>query len=357
MPCRFSGTIQSTAAWLGLLPLGLLLCTAHATAATAPICSDGAAPSPTMFVPRSTPAEMILDVSWFVWVICSLIFVIMASLMLWCIIKYRRSAGDDKEAPQIYGSNPIELAWTVVPTVIVFILFLVSARTIFEIEKTSAPENSLNVTVVGHQWWWEFDYPEQGFVTAGELHIPITRNGNPTSVYLTLESNDVIHSFWVPQLGGKNDVVPNHINHLWLEPNMTGTYVGQCAEYCGTQHANMLITVVVHEEAEWNTWVSNQQNTSIASASASDGHDLFLQTACINCHRVRGTPANGDFAPDLTHLMSRATIGSGVVANTRENLLAWVNDPQDIKPGARMPSMKLTPQEVDQIVDYLLTLK
>ena len=140
MPCRFSGTTQTSAAWL------LLLCTTHAATATAPICDDGAAPSPTMFVPRSAPAEMILDVSWFVWGICSLIFVIMASLMLWCIIKYRRAAGDDKEAPQIYGSNPIELAWTVVPTVIVFILFLVSARTIFEIQKTSLSWKAVRVS-------------------------------------------------------------------------------------------------------------------------------------------------------------------------------------------------------------------
>jgi cytochrome c oxidase subunit 2 len=357
MPGRFPGTFLTKSIGLRMLPCAIFLHTTSAIATPPPICTDGAAASPTMFVPRSTPAEMILDVSWFVWSICTVIFVIMAGLMLWCIIKYRQRSGDTTEAPQIYGSNPIELAWTVIPTVIVFILFLVSARTIFEIDKSTAPENSLNVTVVGHQWWWEFNYLDQGFVTAGELHVPLTRNGEPTSIFLTLESNDVIHSFWVPQLGGKNDVVPNHINHLWLEPNMTGTYVGQCAEYCGTQHANMLITVVVHEEAAWDAWVANQKSNSIEDADVIAGHDLFLQTACINCHRIRGTIANGNFAPDLTHLMSRATIGSGVVANTKDNLLAWVNDPQVVKPGARMPSMKLNPKEVDQIVAYLLTLK
>ena len=298
-----------------------------------------------MFVPRSVPAEMILEVSWLVWSICGVIFLIMSTLMVWCIVKYRRAAGDESEAPQIYGSNPIELAWTIIPIMIVFV-----------IEKTEAPENSLNITVVGHQWWWEFDYPEQGIVTAGELHVPLTRNGESVPIFLTLESNDVIHSFWVPQLGGKNDVIPNHIGHLWLEPNMTGTYVGQCAEYCGTQHANMLITVVVHEEDEWNTWVAQQQQDAVEDPEVAAGRKLFLETACINCHRIRGTVANGTFAPDLTHLMSRDVIGSGVAENTEDNLLSWVNDPQVLKPGARMPSMKLTEDEVRKIVAYLLTL-
>ena len=345
------GSISLAASVAVMFPGGLTM------ASTAPICNDGAAASPTMFVPRSEPAEMILEVSWLVWGICGLIFLIMSTLIVWCIVKYRRAADDTSEAPQIYGSNPIELAWTVIPTIIVFVLFLVSARTIFEIEKTEAPENALNITVVGHQWWWEFDYPDQGIITAGELHVPLTRNGESVPIFLTLESNDVIHSFWVPQLGGKNDVIPNRIGHLWLQPNMTGTYVGQCAEYCGTQHANMLITVVVHEEEDWNAWVAEQQQDAAEDPNVAAGRKLFLETACINCHRVRGTVANGTFAPDLTHLMSRDVIGSGVAANTRDNLMSWVNDPQVLKPGARMPSMKLTRDEVSKIVDYLLTLK
>jgi len=337
-----------------LLSLSFVL---PAMAAGGPVCADGASPSPTMFAPRSIPAQKILDVSWFVWGICGLIFLVMAVLILWCIIKYRQSPDDDTEAPQVYGSNPIELAWTIIPTVIVFILFLVSARTIFEIDHTSPPPGSLEITVVGHQWWWEFDYPDQGFVTANELHVPLTRDGKSVPIYLTLESNDVIHSFWVPQLAGKTDVVPNRLNHLWLQPTMTGTYVGQCAEYCGTQHANMLITVVVHEEDDFHEWVTNQRMDAVDDAGVTEGRNLFLQTSCINCHRVRGTIANGTFAPDLTHLMSRSVIGAGVVANTPENLSTWVFDPQMIKPGCRMPSMKLSPEEVKEVVSYLLTLK
>ena len=340
-----------------MLPAILAALTTTDALATAPVCDSGTAPSPTMFAPRSVPAELILDLSWLVWAICAGIFLIMEALIIWCIVKYRRSKDDRTEAPQVYGSNPIELAWTVVPTLIVFVLFLVSARTIFEIDKSTPPEGSLEITVVGHQWWWEFDYPEYGFITANELHVPLTRNGERVSIYLTLESNDVIHSFWVPQLGGKKDVVPNHINHLWLEPTMPGTYVGQCAEYCGTQHANMLITVVVHPEEDFEAWVAHQQTDAVQDTSVATGRDLFLSTACINCHTIRGTVANGTFAPDLTHLMSRSVIGAGVARNTPENLHSWVDDPQILKPGCRMPSMKLDQNGVDEIVKYLLTLK
>lgn len=343
---------RSSLRWIAAVVFAAIFIAAPGAWAAAPICENGATASPTMFAPRSLPAEMILDLSWLVWGICIGIFLIMEGLIILCIFKYRRAKDDDTEAAQIYGSNPIELAWTIVPTLIVFVLFLVSARTIFAIDKTSAPEGSLEITVTGHQWWWEFDYPEYGFVTANELHVP-----NKTPIYLTLESNDVIHSFWVPQLGGKTDVVPNHINHLWLEPTTTGTYVGQCAEYCGTQHANMLITVVVHPEEEFKEWVAHQKTDAIQDDSVAVGRDLFQRTACINCHTIRGTVANGTFAPDLTHLMSRSVIGSGVVSNTADNLAIWVYDPQILKPGCRMPSMKLTKQDVTEIVQYLLTLK
>ncbi|MBG81309.1 MAG: cytochrome c oxidase subunit II [Phycisphaerae bacterium] len=323
----------------------------------APIC-NGAAPSPTMFAPRSTPAQDILDITWLVIGIVGTLGVIVMAMIAFSIVRYRHREGDtDEDPPQVYGSSPIELAWTILPTLIVFILFLVSARGIFEIEKEIAPEGSLEVTVVGHRWWWEFDYPEYGFVTAGELHIPIGDDNTPISTFLTLESADVIHSFWVPQLAGKTDVVPNRINHLWLEPNTPGRYLGQCAEYCGGAHANMLITVVVEPESEFKKWVANQQKKAVEDPAVVRGRAIFERTACINCHTVRGTVANGTFAPDLTHLMSREIIGSGAVPNTPENLRQWVYDPQTIKPGCDMPAMKLTNEEIDLVCKYLETLK
>ncbi len=328
-------------------------------AAAAPVCAPGQPEMPSMFLPRSEPAEIILEITWLVFGICAVIFVIMEGLIIWAIIRYRqrRDEGDSGEPPQIYGSNPIEFAWTVIPLLIVFILFLVSARGIFEIDKQEPPPGSLEVTVVGHRWWWEFDYGELGFVTANELHLPLTKDGEAQSVYLTLESADVLHSFWVPQLAGKKDVVPGRTNHLWLKPRQMGTYVGQCAEYCGNQHANMLITVYVHSEADFDRWVANQQLDAAQDDSVAAGHDLFMQTACINCHTIRGTVADGTFAPDLTHLMSRSVLGAGAAANTPDRLREWVWDPQNIKPGCDMPSMKLSRHETDLICAYLETLK
>ncbi|MCH2135671.1 MAG: cytochrome c oxidase subunit II [Phycisphaerales bacterium] len=336
--------------------MSLLAATASGAA---PVCAPGTAEMPSMFLPRSEPAEIILDITWLIIGICAVIFIVMEGLIVWAIIRYRkkRSESEGGEPPQVYGSNPVELAWTVIPLLIVFVLFLVSARGIFEIDKQEPPPGSLEVTVVGHRWWWEFDYGDLGFVTANELHIPLTKDGEPQSVYLMLESADVIHSFWVPQLAGKMDVVPGRINHLWLQPSRAGKYIGQCAEYCGNQHANMLITVYVHTEEEFARWVENQQKEAVEDAAVAEGRDLFMSTACINCHTIRGTVADGTFAPDLTHLMSRSVLGAGAAANTPDRLREWVWDPQNIKPGCDMPSMKLSREETDRICDYLETLK
>ena len=320
------------------------------------VCDPSLAPTPSVFDPVGGPAETILDITWLLIGICGAIAVVMFTLIAYAVVKCRRSDGDTAEPAQVYGSNPIELAWTVIPLMIVFVPFMVSARGIFELERTTPPEGALEVEVTGHRWWWEFNYKDLGINTAGELHVPIDE-GKPADLFLTLVSADVAHSFWVPQLGGKMDVIPDRVNHLWLQAGTPGVYVGQCAEYCGNQHANMLITVVVEPRAQFNEWVANQQRDAAEVAAVRAGRDLFLRTSCINCHTVRGTVANGTFAPDLTHLMSRATIGSGVVANTPENLREWVFDPQNVKPGCEMPSMKLTRHEVDLVCAYLETLK
>jgi cytochrome c oxidase subunit 2 len=313
-----------------------------------------AAPMPSMFDPKGAPAETILGITWLLVGICGLIGLVVLAMIFFAVVRCRGSEEDQTEPAQVYGSNPIELAWTVIPLIIVFVLFLVSARGIFDIQKTSPPEGAFEVRVIGHRWWWEFDYGD--FVTAAELHIPID-DGKPTDLYLTLESDDVAHSFWVPQLGGKTDVIPNRINHLWLQASEAGMYVGQCAEYCGNQHANMLITVIAQPREQYDKWEANQRQNAVEDKAVAAGKHLFLRTACINCHTVRGTVANGTFAPDLTHLMSRATIASGMARITPDNLRAWVWDPQNIKPGCEMPSMKLSREEVDLVCAYLETLQ
>lgn len=328
---------------LGLLTS--LLLPAGAAAAPGPI--------PSIFDPLSPPAESIHTLAILLLAICAAIFAVVGGLMAYCIVRYRQRPGDpDHEPPQVYGSNQIELAWTVIPLLIVFVLFLVTTRTLIAVENAQPPADALHVRVIGHQWWWEFRYPEQDVVTANELHVPL---GRPT--FLTLESADVVHSFWVPQLNGKTDVIPNRVNRMWFEPQVAGLYLGQCAEYCGTQHARMMLRVIAHEPADFDVWIAGQRRPAAEVASATAGRDLFQSVACINCHRIGGTVAEGVFGPDLTHLMSRETIAAGAALNTPAMLRAWIADPDAIKPGALMPAMKLADDEIDQIVAYLTTLR
>lgn len=283
-----------------------------------------------------------------------------AGLIAYAIFRFRHKPGDDLQEPaQVYGSNQIEVAWTVIPILIVFTLIGVTARVVAGVQDQHEPPGAIHVTVVGHQWWWEFHYPDYGIVTANELHLPTTTGPAEHPSFLTLESLDVIHSFWIPQLSGKTDLIPNRENFIWMDPREPGIYFGNCAEYCGTQHANMLLRVVAQPPADFRDWVAAQKKDAVAPSGAKlqQAAATFQSLSCVSCHMVRGTAAHGKFGPDLTHLMSRQTLGSGVIENTPANLRAWVDDPQVIKPGCQMPSMKLTDQELDQVVAYLESLK
>ena len=314
--------------------------------------------TPSIFAPVSTPAFAIRELSFLVLAIVMFIFVVVAGLTVYAIIRFRRRPGDDgREPPQVYGSTQIELAWTLVPFLIVVVLFLTTTRYIFAIETRAPAANALEITVVGNQWWWEIRYPGLGIVTANELHVPVSEPADPRPTFITLQSADVIHSFWIPQVAGKTDVIPGKTNRTWIDPRTPGTYVGQCAEFCGVQHAGMLLSVTVHPKEEFARWVAAQQAAAVDVPEVRAGRDVFTSVACINCHTVRGTPANGVFGPDLTHLMSRATLGAGVARNTPQNLRAWVNDPASLKPGALMPAMKVSGDELDRLVAYLVTLR
>lgn len=315
-----------------------------------------------MFQPLSRPAEMIHEAAVLVLLICAGIFLVVTGLLVFIVIRFRKPANDNgQEPPQIYGSTHIELAWTVIPILITVVLVLVTSRTIGEIQNMKMPEDALKVRIVGRQWWWEIHYPDLGIVTANELHIPVSDRDpdKATPTHLLLQSADVIHSFWVPQLAGKTDVVPNKDNDLWFDPYETGVYFGNCAEYCGTQHANMLIRVIVHPKEEFARWVAQQKAPAARpqTAQETEGRRLFFANSCVNCHKVNDTVAEGVFGPDLTKLMTRQTIGAGVLPLTQENLRAWVRDPQAIKTGCLMPDMQLLETEVDAITTYLMTLK
>jgi cytochrome c oxidase subunit II len=325
---------------------------ARAASATAPL-------SPTnIFAPISTPADTIFGLSIFVLAVTAVIFVIVFSLLVYAAIKFRLGAGDNAREPaQIYGSSQVELAWTVIPVLIVVVLFLATARVIASIQNAAPPPGAIQVTVIGHQYWWEYRYPDLKVVTANELHVPVSDPAHPTPTFLSLLSTDTDHSFWVPRLAGKMDLIPNHPNHLWLDPHETGLYLGQCSQYCGVQHAKMLLRVYVQTRADFDRWVRQQSQPAAVSETASEGRRIFEATACVNCHAVGGTVAKGRFGPDLTHLMSRDTIASGATPNMHENLRAWIRDPSVLKPGCLMPAMGLSDPQVDAVTEYMETLR
>ncbi len=325
---------------------------------------------PSMFSPVSQPAESIRHLSILVFAITGVIFLIVEGVLIYCITHFRHREAGEKEPPQIYGSRPIEIAWTAAPILIVVILILVNARTIWDVTldptKPKPGDNTLLVTVIGRQWWWEYRYTSYNgkpldFITANELHVPVSDDGLPRPVFLTLQSADVYHSFWVPQLAGKTALIPGRTNSMWFRPQTTGLYLGQCAEYCGTQHANMLLRVVVDTPADFEKWLGEQAKPAAEDPAreVTAGRQEFLRQTCVSCHRVRGIGAAGTYAPDLTHLMSRQTLAAGMIPNDPEgkNLHAWIADPQKIKPGCLMPSFKLEDDKLNSIVNYLRTLK
>jgi cytochrome c oxidase subunit 2 len=315
--------------------------------------------SPTsIFAPASTPAAAIFGLSTLVIGVTAAIFVCVCALLVYAVIRFKKRPDDDgSEPPQVYGSNQVEIAWTVIPILIVVVLFLASARVITSVQNADRPSSSIQVVAVGHQFWWEYRYPALGIVTANELHVPISDPARPTPTFITLLSADTDHSFWIPRLGGKTDLIPNRVNSTWIDPYETGLFLGQCAQYCGTQHAKMLLRVYVDSKEDFDTWVRQQRQPAHEQADAAAGRRVFQSTACINCHAVAGTVATGQFGPDLTHLMSRDTIAAGIAPNTVENLRAWIQNPETLKPGSRMPAMKLADRELDSLTAYLATLR
>ena len=312
----------------------------------------------TIFSPASSPARSITELSHLIFSVTGAIFVVVVALLCYCLWKYRRRRGDAwREPPQVFGSNQIELAWTIIPILIVVVLFLSSARVIAATQRADLGENVLQVEVVGHQFWWEYRYPGLGVVTANELHVPVSDPARPTPTQLRLYSADTDHSFWIPRLAGKTDLIPNHPNTMWVDPSEPGLYLGQCAQYCGTQHAKMLLRVYVDTPEDFQRWVESQKRPAPEAQAVARGREVFQRTACINCHSVTGTPGTGRFGPDLTHLMSRETLAAGIVPNNRANLRQWIQNPDVFKPGSLMPAMALDEADLDAVTDYLMTLR
>lgn len=312
-----------------------------------------------IFDPLSAPAEILYRISLLVLAFCAGIFLIVGGLLTYAIIRYRRkgSADDREEPPQVYGAAAIELAWTVPPILIVVVLVLVTARTIGEIQKPKLPADTEQVRIIGHQFWWEVRYPKYDVVTANEIHVPLSDRSKRLATEMVLESADVIHGFWVPQLNGKTMLVPNYRNTMWVEPYQTGIYLGNCTVLCGAQHANMLIRVIVDPPERFQQWLNEQKAAPSSNPAVTEGRQQFIANSCGACHGIGGTAAKGVFGPDLTHFASRQTLGAGVADNSEANLRSWLQNPQMLKPGCLMPNMKLGDKQLESILAYLRTLK
>src|SRR3989442_10582354 len=277
-----------------------------------------------IFAPVSTPAESIFGLSLFVLGVTAAIFAVVFSLLVYSVVKFRKRNDDDgREPPQLYGSNQVELAWTVIPVLIVVALFVATARVIAGIQQTVPSQHAIEVIAIGHQFWWEYRYPAMNVVTANELHVPLSDPDHPTPTFIKLLSADTDHSFWVPRLAGKTDLIPNHPNSTWIDPHETGLYLGQCAQYCGTQHAKMLLRVYVQSRDEFDRWIQEQGQPAVLNDAVSQGRRIFETTACINCHAVAGTVAEGRFGPPLSPFNKLEKIMAGAAAAHPDKILLW----------------------------------
>ncbi|CAN5587396.1 hypothetical protein BH24ACT26_BH24ACT26_18030 [soil metagenome] len=285
------------------------------------------------------------------WISVAVFAVVIALLGVAVARARRRSVQPDHDAR--WGEPFVIIGGVIGPMIILAIVFVIALR---DMAALSGPPGEIRTTVdvIGHDWWWEADYGETGAVTANEIHIPV---GEPVRIRLT--TADVIHSFWVPQLQAKSDMIPGSVNEMWLQADRPGRYRGQCAEFCGLQHAQMIFYVVAESPDEFRRWADEVAEPAAepATASARRGREVFLTSTCVGCHAIRGTEADATLGPDLTHLAERETIAAGVLANTRANLSLFVTDPQDVKPGTTMPPTDLTQEELAALLDYLEQLQ
>jgi cytochrome c oxidase subunit 2 len=332
--------------------------------------------------PNGPVAQSEANLFWFILWVATFIFVAVEAALIYSIVRYR-ARPNTPEPRQLHGNNTIELIWTVVPSIFLFAVLAGTIYTMFGLQQPAG--NHLEVKAIGHQWWWEFDYPSQNIVTAGTLYVP-----RGEVIQVDLVSDNVIHSFWVPQLTGKTDVIPGHNNTRWFTADATGTYLGSCAEYCGTQHAHMKFNVVVYEPDQFNSWVSSQQQAAAnpSGGLAAQGQKIFTGAGgCAACHGIVGANLNGFrdpkakalVGPNLTHFGSRSLIAGGVLAAsdghswandpacqlvngklpnpTSCGLYRWLQDPQGVKPDNDMQIGQLSDAQIYALIAYLQSLQ
>lgn len=314
-----------------------------------------------------------------------IVFILVEGVLIYAIIKFRRRPGQDELPPQTHGHTALEITWTVIPTILILGLGIWSVITLFDLDQPPRGADTLEVTAVGHQWWWEFEYPDADgngkyITTANELRIPVDR-----AIQINLRSDDVIHSFWVPKLAGKVDVVPTRNNYMWFQADETGTFYGQCAEFCGTAHAQMKFLVQVLPQEDYLAWAESFGQPPELSAQATAGQQVFNGVGgCVVCHTANGSDSPAVVAgrvtgfmttetgiapgPNLTDLATRERFGAGLADLNRENLRQWLKNPEVIKPGNLMASRaniyqtdtgqaNLKDEDISNLMEYLLSLK
>jgi cytochrome c oxidase subunit II len=332
----------------GLAPLLLVL--------SAVIFGGCDSKTPNILDPAGPVAKTQSDLFWIILSIATVIFVIVTGVLVYSIIRFRDRPGAP-EPRQTSGNTKLEIAWTIAPSLVLFLVLIFTISYMYKLAQPAAASSSVvHVEAIGHQWWWEFHYTDASpvVVTGDELHVPVG-----TIVHVDLSSDNVIHSFWIPQLSGKTDVIPGHSNFLWFQADKVGQYRGECAEYCGVQHANMDFVVVADPPNQFQAWLTAQQASALAPVTAAQkaGQQNFLHLGCVACHTIAGLPANGKIGPNLTHFGGRLLIAGGVLSNTNQNLTTWLNDPQAVKPGNDMVIPHLSQQQVSDLVAYLESLK
>lgn len=312
--------------------------------------------------PQGSAAQAIYElfVTWLFWPAVAVFFAVEA-LLLYSIYRFRGRPGDPLPA-QLHGNTRLEITWTIIPALILVVILAATFRTQAILAEPPPAGQAIRVQVIGHQWWWEFQYPDLGVTTANEMHIPV---GVPIEVELT--SVDVIHSYWVPHMAGKMDAIPGRINRMNFTAEAAGVYSGQCSEFCGVQHAMMRMLLVSESQGEFDAWVRGQraipafaQPTPAPGAQeslAQRGAQVFANGACVTCHAIRGTAAQARVGPELTHVGSRRSIAANTLTNTPENLARWLRNPQAVKPGNLMPNQNLNEQDIAALVAYLQSLK
>jgi cytochrome c oxidase subunit 2 len=328
-------------------------------AAIAGCASNGPYPLDTLS-PKSDLTREILNLFKLVTVLDSIVLLVVIGAMIGAIFIYSSREGDPGEPSAMHHDITLETLWTVIPAVILVAITVPTVHTIIRTQPDKWPADTLEVRVIAHQWWWEFQYPTLGVETGDEVHIPSGR-----AIHFAMTSKDVIHSFFMPSIGGKRDVIPGQENQITLVADTPGEYYGQCTEFCGTSHANMRFRVFVDTPADFDKWVAHQNEAPVkpTEGPAAAGAKIWADAPCAICHTIKGVSGfskeytYGFRGPDLTHFGSRGTLAGSILENTPKNVALWIRDPDSIKPGANMPTLGVDDQKLSDLVAYLESLK